>query len=229
MGTHMAMGCERLSRFRRLPFRWILAATCLLTGACQAPPPPFSEPQPQPDWSDPERQGKATVEALSCDRIRATREHGCWSLHINARIVANSRETAELVARAICFTFCSTAPHAARLREVEGATIQLSEPYRPWITFSDPMLCTDPVHPEYPAKQLPSGEWAIETPTSFITKGLPSGEVELTIDGEALRKALSNKRGWMLDCVPVGGLTGTTSVFTVPTPKPSAIVWPNRP
>ncbi len=225
----MATGCEPRFRVRPSPFSWVLAVICVSTGACQAPPrAPFSTPQPQPDWSDPERQGKATVAVISSYRIEASRPQGFWSLLLRVRVVASSGELSQVVADAICSSFMDTSPRVATLRYVGGGTIQLSEPHRPWITFTDPMIIIDPVQPYYPAKQLPSGEWAIETPTSLIMEGLPTGEIEIAIDGEALRRELIRTASpkSVLHTIPTGGLTAKTSVFTVPAPKPETPAAP---
>ncbi len=222
------MGTRRIEKSGRARRLVQFATSCVWLAGCQSPPPlpppppPFTVPQPTADWSDPERQGKATIEVLSCDLIRATREQGCWSLDINARIVANSQETAWAVAEAICWSFAGIAPHVATLRESAGPTIQLSEPYRARATTRRPKRLIDYAHPDYPPKQVSTGEWSIETPARFITKELPTRAVELAIDGEAMRKALIRKAspGSELHAIPVGGLTGTTSVFIVPAPKP---------
>lgn len=160
--------------------RLLLLSVCAWLTACQAPPPaPFSTPLPQPDWSDPARQGKTTVEVISCKRIEASRPQGFWTLLLRVRLVANSGELSQSMGYAICSSLMDMSPRVATLRYVGGATIQLAEPHRPWITFTDPMIIIDPMGPACPAKQLPSGEWAIETPVSLIVEGFLPARLNL--------------------------------------------------
>ena len=216
-GCHMAS--ERHCSAARVLLAGLVGALGAGLASCHAPP--FSAPQPAPDWSDAEKQCRASVEIVECtEAYRPGVNSGCWVLRLRTRAVSNSREVSEDIA----YEFLHLSEFATRvgmLRVVGGAPVHLLEPDRPWIAFSDSMTRVDPTLPEDPI-QLPSGDWETIGPALLIVSPLPVGEAELSIDGEALRTVMSDRssRGQRLSCIPVGGLTGKVSVFQVPAATP---------
>ncbi len=224
------MGIERTAVLGCVRLTAMLASCCVLLTACQAPPPaPFSTPQPQPDWSDPEKQCKVDVEVLRCTESRpyTTRfpyaaHPGCWRLELTVRTRGSANEVVDRVSYGLCHALTWSADRCITLKQRDGKVIPLTVPKRVWyegFVNDSSMILVEPILPEDPV-QLPSGEWQVEFQYyTVLTTQLPVGEVDLAIDGEALRCALISEGERRLDCIPVGGLTGNTSVFTVPAPK----------
>ncbi len=220
------MPIDRPDATVRAPLLLLLAAcsTCLI--ACRTPPPPFSVPQPTPDWSDPEKQGRVSVEAVSCEDAWPSKTNpGCWRLILRFRVLGNSAEVAGFVAHGITFGICGVAPYAVVLHEVGGPGIRLRVPRSNWNPFIRP-IDFDPVFPECP-QQLPSGEWETVVPAVIYAERQPVGEVELSIDGEALRRELTiegeerRSPARIPASIPIGGLTGKSAKFSVPAPAPA--------
>lgn len=211
--------------------RLLLLSVCAWLTACQAPPPaPFSTPLPQPDWSDPEKQCKVDVEVLRCMEVRSyiTRfpyaaQSGCWDLELTVRTRGIAKEVVDRVSYGLCHALEWSADRCITLKQRDGKVIPLTVPKRVWyegFVNDTSMILVDPILPKDPV-QLPSGEWQVEFQYyTVLTTQLPVGEVELAIDGEALRRTLISDGDRDLDCIPVGGLTAKTSVFLVPAPEP---------
>ncbi len=229
-----------MSSVDRAPSVFLAAACaattyCLCLGACQRPivpppnlPPPFTQPQPAPDWSDPRRQGRASIEGVKCRHAYPrSKPAGSCVLEIEFQVVANSEVVAMAVGDALCIEVWRLGKFVATMREADGTSIPLVCPVIRLpargriIPMINPILSTPP-------KQRLSGDWECSAAAYLHVATIPIGAVELAIDGEALRRALLEAVGTMtpLQSIPDGGLTAGVYSCSIPEPKSGAHAVP---
>lgn len=220
--------------------RWSRVLNCAAAGCCMCAigcqgriipppqlPPPFSHPQPVPDWSDPQKQGKVSIATVDCveagPRMGDPDEAPMWFIYLKFRLIGSTKEAVKKAAYAMAVDNLSIlGPFVATLTEASGASNPVVAPIRRLPTPGELHPTVEPLLPSTPELQA-SGDWMCEVHAVIYAAQRPGPVVDLAIDGEALRLgAIEVGCLRRTASIPAGGLTGGTFRITIPDPKPDA-------
>jgi hypothetical protein len=201
-------------------------------------PPPFSARQPTPDWSDPARQARVAVTKIEClgatligpveyreaGALFSTQASGWCLLWLRVQLTGKpSKELRHFGIEMEC-GFIRIAPFVATVRENDGTMIRVVDRVRRGLAPGEiPISYTPqlPPHELVRAGTDTSDTWHFPVDVGMLLSTRPRSEVEIAIDGEALRKAIEGMypRRSHPSPFPPGAVTGGTFRVTIPEPK----------
>lgn len=204
----------------RSGLRCALLCCLVLAVGCQTPVVP--QPAALPGRHTQVRVCIVHVECLRAGPSVIDPRH--WWLFLKIQLLGSSADAVKEAAWAMDEPFGELGRSIATVMEREGTHVDIIAPEDLEVHYdpSKPMPLVSPAMPTRPALQ-PTGDWKCELFATLFVVRRPGAQVELAIDGEALRTGLIESRRLAKDSlIRSGSLTGGTFRVVIPDPQPDA-------